>query len=107
MSEQLSYLDVKDIKDKAKIAKSINWHKVMDMMLKFNQPSPMIMAIKYDIGELPDVKPKPYPFHSHYRKNLEKMILSGCFNPKQADKLILYAKSLKIDKDVGPEEEVE
>ena len=105
---KLTNWEIKEVKDRAKVAKSINWNKVMDMTLKFDQPSPYIMAIKYDIGELPEVKPKPFPFHTHYRKNLEKMLYTGCFNPKAAEKLTFYARSLKMSKDeTGPEEEVE
>lgn len=105
---KLTNWEIKEVKDRAKIAKSINWNKVMDMMLKFDQPSPMVMAIKYDMQELPEVKPKPFPFHTHYRKNLEKMIYSGCFTPKAAERLILYSKSLRLSKDEkGPEEVVE
>lgn len=106
--EPVGRFDIKDVKDLAKIAKTINWEKVMEMMLKFDQPSPMMMAINYDLGDLPDIKPKPFPFHRHYRKNIEKMIMTGCFTPKQAEKLIAYAKSLRMPKnDFGPVEEVE
>ena len=106
--EPVGRFDIKDVKDLAKIAKTINWEKVKDMMHKFDMPSPMMMAILWDQGELPEIKPKPYPFHRHYRKNLEKMILTGCFTPKQAQKLIEYAKNLRMPKnDFGPEEMVD
>jgi hypothetical protein len=106
--EPVGRFDIRDVKDLAKIAKTINWEKVMEMMLKFDQPSPMMMAINYDLGDLPDIKPKPFPFHRHYRKNIEKMIMTGCFTPKQAEKLISYAKSLRMPKnDFGPAEVME
>jgi len=104
----VSRWDVKDIKDKAKIAKTINWSKIKDMMKKFDMSSPMMMAIHWDHEIEFGVKKKPFPFHRHYRINLEKMLFTGCFTPKQADKLIEYAKSLKMPKDeFGPEEIVD
>lgn len=104
---ELSYWDVKDIKDKAKIAKTINWEKVKDMMQKFDVQSPMMMAVMWDHQIEFGVKKKPFPFHRHYRINLEKMIFSGCFTPKKADLFIAYAKSLKLDRSklVGVSEE--
>ena len=107
---ELGYWDIKDIKDKAKIAKTINWSKVMDMMLKFDESSPMIMAAKWDHEIDMGIKKKPFPFHRHYRINLEKMLHTGCFTPKKAELFIAYAKSLKLDRSqlVGvSEEEVE
>ena len=47
-NEPVSRWDVKDVKDKAKIAKTINWSKVKDMMKKFDMSSPMMMAIHWD-----------------------------------------------------------
>ena len=37
-NEPVSRWDVKDVKDKAKIAKTINWSKVKDMMKKLLLP---------------------------------------------------------------------
>ena len=104
---ELSYWDIKDIKDKAKIAKTINWSKVKDMMRKFDVQSPMMMAVMWDHEIDFGVKKKPFPFHRHYRINLEKMIHTGCFTPKKADLFIAYAKSLKLDRSklVGVSEE--
>ena len=95
---ELSYWDVKDIKDKAKIAKTINWEKVKDMMHKFDMQSPMMMATYWDQEIDFGVKKKPFPFHRHYRINLEKMLHSGCFTPKKAQLFIEYAKSLRLDR---------
>lgn len=109
-STKLGYWDIKDIKDKAKIAKTINWSKVKDMMHKFGMDSPMQMAMMWDHEIDFGIKKKPFPFHRHYRINLEKMLWTGCFTPKQAERYIEYAKSLKLDKSQlvgGPEEEVE
>lgn len=107
---ELGYWDIKEIKDKAKIAKTINWKKVKDMMQKFDMPSPMMMAVYWDHEIDFGVKKKPFPFHRHYRINLEKMLHTGCFTPKKAELFIEYAKSLKLDKSQlvgGPAEEVE
>lgn len=107
---ELGYWDIKDIKDKAKIAKTINWSKIKDMMKKFDMPSPFMMAVYWDHQIDFGVKKKPFPFHRHYRINLEKMLHTGCFTPKKAELFIAYAKSLKLDRSqlVGmPEEEVE
>jgi hypothetical protein len=108
-TNRLAYWDIKDIKDKAKVAKTINWHKVMDMMLKFDESSPMIMAAKWDHEIDMGIKKKPFPFHRNYRINLEKMLHTGCFTPKQAERLIEYAKSLRLDRSsiLQSEEEVE
>jgi hypothetical protein len=80
------------------IAKTINWEKVKDMMHKFDMQSPMMMATYWDQEIDFGVKKKPFPFHRHYRINLEKMLHSGCFTPKKAQLFIEYAKSLRLDR---------
>ena len=97
-NDNLGYWDIKDIKDKAKIAKTINWDTVMEAMLNFNQESPMMMAVNWDHEIDIGIRRKPFAPHRHYRTNIEKMIHTGCFHPKKAEMYINYARSLRLDR---------